>query len=200
MKPGLVTSARLAAALLALASLGLPTSCADPGPRIERLDLQDLPAPSMFQEIAGTLRRPSVLELPPRSVDVRFDLLLENVSLDEALDAVVEKDPDFQHGAHQEVLILWPAVKAELETSPFSREMPAFHAEGGAGEVLRLVLVEAGLADTTNLIVNRAGLRRPVTLDLRGATVRDAFLEIARQAHLAFVIEPGMVNVSPAQE
>ena len=133
-------------------------------------------------------------------MDGRFDLVLDNVSLDAALDAVERLDATFQVGTHQDVLMIWPSSKEDIAASPFSRELPPLQVEGGAGDVLRQVLVAAGLADTTDLIVKREGLRRPVSLDLHGVTVRDAFAEVARQAHLTFLIEPGSVNVNAAKQ
>lgn len=178
----------------------LTASCADPGPRIERLDLQDLPAPAMFRQTATMLRRPYLLELPSRSIDGRFDLKLDDVSLGEALDAMVRLDPQFQHEERGEVMAFYPSAPADLEASPFSKRLPSFQREGGLGDVVRGLLTEAGLLDSTNLVIEMQGLRRPVKLDLKDASLREAFMEIARQGHVAFIIEPGLMNVVAIEE
>lgn len=173
--------------------LGLP-GCAAPDVVLDKLDLQDLPAPAMFRQTSMTLKRPYVLELPPRSIDGRFDLKMENVSLSDAFDAMVKLDPQFQHGRRGEALSFFPSSKADLEASPFSKRLD-YRQEAGLGEVVRGALTEAGLIDSTNIVIQTAGSRRPVKLDVSGVTLREAFLEMAAQAHVAFVIEPGSVSV-----
>ena len=185
--------------LLFLLAALVAAGCRPPELRIERLDLQDFQAPAMFRETAMLIHRPFVLELPPRSIDGRFDLKMDDVTLSDALAAMAKLDPQFQQAQQGDVLLFWPKGEADLKTSPFSKYV-SLKAEGGAGDVVRKLMAEAGITDTTNLVMESAGLRRPVVLDVENRTLRECLADVAHQAHLGFMIEPGSIEVIAVPE
>ena len=191
-----MTRLRLA---LACTLLGLAACHGRSGVVIDKLSLTDLAVPAMVTRVAETVHAPYVVELPAAAVKDSFDLELRDVSVDEALQAIVRLDPGFRLEQRQGVIALWPAGQAG-EQSPFTRKAASFKASGGLGEVMRLLLVETTLSDTTQLSVEIKGLRRPVVLDLKDVSVRDAFVEVAAQAHVAIETEPGRVSVHSIDE
>jgi hypothetical protein len=161
--------------------------------------MKDLQVPVMFEQLAQGLRKPYVMELPPRSVDERYDLNLENASEGEVLQAIVKLDPSFAYEQRDGVLLLFPAGE-EGKASPFLAKVEIFRSSGGAGAAIRDAVTAGGLATTTTVTIDRAGESRPVTIDVKGQTVRDLLAEIARQAHLGMNNEPGYVRAYSAPE
>jgi hypothetical protein len=189
---------RMRRALLLVASLAL-VACGSPGPRIQLVDLQDYPAPAMFRETAVKLRLPFVSELPPRSVDGRFSLKLEDVPLDDAMRAMARLDPQFQYARHGEAVMFWPAGKADLDASPFSKRV-TLEAAGGRADVLQRLIDAAKIEGESRLSIQQNIVHRPVTLHASDVTLRDAFADVAGQAHLGFMIEPGSISVIAVPE
>lgn len=184
---------------LACALLGLAACRGRGGVVIDKLDLRDLPVPAMVSKVATTVHDPYLVELPETAVRDGFDLTLHDVSLEEALEAIGRLDSEFRLETRKGVVALWPSGQTG-DASPFARKVASFRASGGLGEVMRILLVESSLADSTNLSVDLQGLRRPVTLDMKDVSVRDALIELAAQAHVAVEMEPGRINVRAIQE
>jgi hypothetical protein len=139
-----------------------------------------------------------VLELPPWPVNERHELRMEDTTERELLDALCDLDPRFQHAMDGPALLMWPTGQDE-QSSPFSRRLETFQAEGGAHAVLQQLLAAALPRDTV-LVFDKAGQARPVRLDLADVSVRDVLVQVAGQAHLAVVVEPGYVRVGIAPE
>jgi len=187
------TCLALALALIACGSKGS-------GPRpVAVFDARDLAAPIMVEELCGGLAKPVVVELPPRSVDLRFNLELKGVDERDVLDAIVAKDRSFQYELRDDVTILFPSGAEEV-ASPFSKVVPSIEAEGGVVGVIQQLLKEQGLLESTRVASDTAGSRRPVKLSRRNATVRTLLADIVAQAHLACRMEPGRITLSVVPE
>jgi hypothetical protein len=194
-------AARNVAILAVTVALG---ACSREGPsgsgaRVAEFDMEDLQAPAMFEQLATGLRKAYLLELPPRSVDARFDLELADTTEAEVLRELAKLDPSFTYERRDDVLICYPAG-AEGEQSPFTRKVESFESDSGAGAAIRELVVASGLAETTVVQMEAAGDKRPVKLDARGQSVRELLAEIARQAHLGMRNEPGQVRAFAVPE
>ena len=183
--------------LLAVSAL---LACAGgPGERpVAAFDMQDLPAPAMFQQLAQGLGRPVVLELPPGPVNLRFDVHLKRTNEREILEEICQRDPSFQFRILPGTSLLYPTGEAEAK-SPFSARLATVTLAGSAAEVARKLMEQFGLTAAVLQVDSVAG-RRPVALALTNATLRDALAEMAAQAHLTLVVEPTKVRVGPAAE
>ena len=81
---------------------------------------------------------------------------------------------------------------------PHEARVRDFSAEGGAAAVVRDLVIAAGLAETLAVQADAAGSSRAVSLDLEDATLREAFVLLAAQAHLDFVLKPDGVELRAA--
>ncbi len=194
------TPRHTAAALVAVSAL-LAVSCgggADRGRPIESLELIDFTVAGMFKQLSAQLGRAYVLELAPEGGGTQSDLRLEDTDERAVLEELCRLEPTFQYRMDTPAWMLFPKGALE-ESSPFSRRVEAFSADGGVYAVLKQLLGQA-LPRDTKLSMPAQGKARPVRLTVVGATVRELLAEIAAQAHLGMVIEPGFVRVSVVPE
>ena len=190
---------RTAAPLLLTALLA--AACAPsrpPGRAIESIEMVDLSSPGMFLQLAIQLDRPHVLEMPATPNTARHDLKMENTTERAVLEELCRLEPEYQFAMDGQALLMWPTGEAE-QSSPFSRRLSAFRAEGSVESVLR-ELIGAALPDDTLLVAEAAGRARPVQVDLEDLSVREALAAVAAQAHLMMTIEPGYVRVAALPE
>lgn len=152
----------------------------------------DVSAPGMFRQLASGLQLPYVLELPPRPVNAQFDLSLRDTDQRGALEAICRLDPSFQYSMDGPALVMWPTGDEE-ENSPFSRRLERFRADGSLTAALQ-DLVIAGLPPETGLSIESGIQHRRVSVDLERVTVRDVLTEVAAQAHVGFMVEPGILR------
>ena len=66
--------------------------------------------------------------------------------------------------------------------------------------VVRRLVTDAGLAGRLAVQADTAGRSRPVRIVARGATVRDVLADIAIQAHLGMLNDPGMIRLRVAPD
>lgn len=160
---------------------------------LDSFSMIDLQAPAMFMHLAAGRDRPFVLELPPEPVNLRFDLKMTDVTETEILDELVRRDPSFQHARRGDALVFRPAGTAAA-SSPYSGRIAHFSMSGGIGDVIAALMQAAG--SPVLIHAEKAVGRRPVSLDLEDAILRDALADVASQAHAGLIVEAGRINVS----
>lgn len=195
----LVAAATLIVLLVAVAVVVVVAGLGrDRGRAIEQLELVDLTTPAMVLEMARGLGKPYVIELPSVHPIERHDLRLADSSELEALEEIQLLDPRFRFELRPAVIVYW--FGGGGSGNPYDTLLPVFSRQGGAGSVVRDLVVEAGVADRLAVQSDAAGRNRPVSLELTDVTLREALAEVAAQAHLGMRNDPMMVRFHAAPE
>lgn len=190
---------RVGVALALAACAALACGGADRGRPVQELELVDLPVPAMYLEVARGLGKAHVVEIPDAMRQERHALSLRDTSEAEVLEAIRALDPRWRHEMGPDVLVAWPGVELQ-PASPFATRLATFQAAGGAGSVVRELVVAAGLERRMRVVTDPRGQSRPVTVTATDATLREILADVAAQAHLAIQLDPSSIRLAVAPE
>jgi hypothetical protein len=178
-------------AFAVVASLG---SCGRGGHDLDSFHMVDLSTVAMFEQLSVGLDTPFVVELPPARENPRFDVSLTNTSERAVLDELVRLDPYYGYEKKPGVLLFYPVAEAAGK-SPYVARIQAFRMTAGAADVLASLVRKSGLQ--VDVSSQKIAARRPVTIDVTDAVLRDVIAEVARQAHVAIVADHSTIQITP---